>query len=39
MRVCLGLVKIGEICREAGCEDCITFDGGLKGATGFTVLR
>ena len=30
---------IGEICREAGCEDCITFDGGLKGAAGFTLLR
>jgi predicted nucleic-acid-binding protein len=30
---------IGEICREAGCEDCITFDRGLKGARGFTVLR
>jgi predicted nucleic-acid-binding protein len=30
---------LGEICREAGCEDCITFDRGLKGATGFTVLR
>jgi predicted nucleic-acid-binding protein len=30
---------IGEICRQAGCEDCITFDRGLKGAAGFTVLR
>lgn len=30
---------IGEICREAGCDDCITFDGGLKGAAGFTLLR
>jgi predicted nucleic-acid-binding protein len=30
---------IGEICREAGCEDCITFDGGLKGTAGFAVLR
>jgi predicted nucleic-acid-binding protein len=30
---------IGEICREAGCEDCITFDRGLKGAPGFTLSR
>jgi predicted nucleic-acid-binding protein len=30
---------IGEICRRAGCEDCVTFDSGLKGADGFTVLR
>jgi predicted nucleic-acid-binding protein len=30
---------IGEICRESGCDDCITFDGGLKGAAGFTLLR
>ncbi|HXM44847.1 MAG TPA: type II toxin-antitoxin system VapC family toxin [Bryobacteraceae bacterium] len=30
---------IGDICREAGCEDCITFDRGLKGAAGFTLLR
>lgn len=30
---------IGEICREAGCEDCITFDRGLKGAAGFTLLH
>jgi predicted nucleic-acid-binding protein len=30
---------IGEICLEAGCEDCITFDRGLKGAAGFTLLR
>jgi predicted nucleic-acid-binding protein len=30
---------IGEISREAGCDDCITFDGGLKGAAGFTLLR
>jgi hypothetical protein len=29
----------GEICRGAGCEDCINFDGGLKGAAGFTLLR
>jgi predicted nucleic-acid-binding protein len=30
---------IGEICREAGCEDCVTFDRGLNGAVGFTLLR
>jgi predicted nucleic-acid-binding protein len=30
---------IGGICLEAGCEDCVTFDGGLKGAAGFTLLR
>jgi predicted nucleic-acid-binding protein len=30
---------IGEICRQAGCDDCITFDRGLKGAAGFTLLR
>jgi predicted nucleic-acid-binding protein len=30
---------IGELCREAGCEDCITFDRGLKGAVGLTLLR
>lgn len=29
----------GEICREAGCTDCVTFDGGLKGAAGFTLLH
>ena len=29
----------GEICRAAGCEDCVTFDGGLKGAVGFTLLH
>jgi len=30
---------IGEICFEAGCEDCITFDRGLRGAAGFTLVR
>jgi predicted nucleic-acid-binding protein len=30
---------IGEICREAGCQDGITFDRRLKGAAGFTLLR
>ena len=30
---------IGEICREAGCGDCVTFDRALMGAEGFTVLR
>ncbi|MGC9947611.1 MAG: type II toxin-antitoxin system VapC family toxin [Bryobacteraceae bacterium] len=30
---------IGEICRVAGCEDCVTFDRGLKGAAGFTLLH
>jgi len=30
---------IREVCREAGCEDCVTFDRGLAGAAGFTVLR
>jgi predicted nucleic-acid-binding protein len=29
---------IGEICRKAGCEDCVTFDRGLKSASGFTLL-
>jgi predicted nucleic-acid-binding protein len=29
---------IGEICRKAGCEDCVTFDRGLKNAAGFTLL-
>jgi predicted nucleic-acid-binding protein len=29
---------IGEICRKAGCEDCVTFDRGLKSAAGFTLL-
>jgi predicted nucleic-acid-binding protein len=29
---------IGEICRKAGCEDCVTFDRGLKSAVGFTLL-
>lgn len=30
---------IGEVCRQAGCEECVTFDRGLKGASGFTLLR
>jgi predicted nucleic-acid-binding protein len=30
---------IGEICRRAGCEDCITLDRRLNGAAGFTLLR
>jgi len=30
---------IGEMCLAAACEDCITFDRGLKGAAGFTLLR
>jgi predicted nucleic-acid-binding protein len=38
-RADFGDYLIGEICREAGCEDCITFDRGLKGAAGFTLLR
>jgi predicted nucleic-acid-binding protein len=29
---------IGEICRVAQCEDCLTFDRGLKGTAGFTLL-
>jgi predicted nucleic-acid-binding protein len=29
---------IGEICHKAGCEDCVTFDRGLKSAAGFTLL-
>ena len=29
---------IGEICREAGCSDCVTFDRGLRDAVGFTLL-
>ena len=29
---------IGEICRKAGCEDCVTFDRALKSAAGFTLL-
>lgn len=30
---------IGEICREAGCDDCVTFDRALAGTSGFTVPR
>jgi predicted nucleic-acid-binding protein len=30
---------IGEICPEAGCEDCVTFDRRLKDAAGFTLLH
>ncbi|MGA3042981.1 MAG: type II toxin-antitoxin system VapC family toxin [Bryobacteraceae bacterium] len=30
---------IGEMCLKAGCEDCVTFDRGLKGAAGFTLLH
>ena len=26
---------IGEICRKAGCEDCVTFDRGLKSGSRF----
>ncbi|HML18147.1 MAG TPA: type II toxin-antitoxin system VapC family toxin [Bryobacteraceae bacterium] len=29
---------IGEISREAGCRDTVTFDRALKGAPGFTLL-
>jgi len=29
---------IGEICRDAGCAECVTFDRRLKDAAGFTVL-
>jgi predicted nucleic-acid-binding protein len=29
---------MGEICHKAGCEDCVTFDRGLKSAAGFTLL-
>ncbi len=29
---------IGEISRQAGCRDTVTFDRGLKGAPGFTLL-
>jgi predicted nucleic-acid-binding protein len=29
---------IGEICRQAGCEKCVTFDRGLKGVAGFALL-
>ena len=29
---------IGEISREDGCRDTVTFDRGLRGAPGFTVL-
>jgi predicted nucleic-acid-binding protein len=30
---------IGEMCLAAGCQDCVTFDRGLKDAAGFTLLR
>jgi len=30
---------IGEICRTAGCQACVTFDRGLKGAAGFDLLH
>jgi len=30
---------IAGICREAGCDDCVTFDRGLAGVAGFAVLR
>ncbi len=29
---------IGEICREAGCRDTVTFDRDLRGAEGYSVL-
>ncbi len=29
---------IGEICRQAGCRDTVTFDRGLRGVPGYTVL-
>jgi predicted nucleic-acid-binding protein len=29
---------IGEISRQAGCRDTVTFDRALKGAPGFTLL-
>ena len=29
---------IGEVSREAGCRDTVTFDRGLKGSPGFTIL-
>ncbi len=29
---------IGEIARQAGCRDIVTFDLGLRGAAGFTML-
>jgi predicted nucleic-acid-binding protein len=29
---------IGEICKEAGCRDTVTFDKGLRGAAGYSVL-
>jgi predicted nucleic-acid-binding protein len=29
---------IGELAREAGCRDTVTFDKALKGAPGFTIL-
>jgi predicted nucleic-acid-binding protein len=30
---------IGEISRQAGCRDTVTFDRDLRGAPGFTVLH
>jgi predicted nucleic-acid-binding protein len=29
---------MGEICRQAGCRDIVTFDRGLRGALGYTVI-
>lgn len=29
---------IGEVSREAGCRDTVSFDRGLKGSPGFTIL-
>lgn len=30
---------IGEICRQAGCRDIVTFDHALKGTTGYSVME
>jgi predicted nucleic-acid-binding protein len=30
---------IGEMCLDAGCQDCITFDRALRDAAGFTLLH
>jgi predicted nucleic-acid-binding protein len=30
---------IGELAAQAGCRDTVTFDRGLRGATGFAILR
>jgi predicted nucleic-acid-binding protein len=30
---------IGEISRQAGCRDTVTFDRDLRGAPGFTILK